>query len=283
MKKKIISLCLVVALALTAIGGATLAYFTDDSQKSNNFTIGDIDIAVNEKGYIWDPTEKAYIVRPMETTDEDKGFTFENLMPTYIVSKRPTVENRTANAAYVRVAIVINNLDATTKAIDQSYEGATIQDVYSNVFAGWGLKFSEDDNGSTRVWMEKNGYYAIDTASKVSSDDAVSYQADQGNTFTDANHYADALKGDDRVYVLYFKLDGNTTSEELFGGLNVPADFDNDQMEMFSGLNIGIYADAIQTVGFKDYNGVPAWRQAFDTLQNEHPLGWWNTSDTPTT
>ena len=48
MKKKILSLCLVVALALTAIGGATLAYFTDTDAKTNTFTIGNVEIRIDE-------------------------------------------------------------------------------------------------------------------------------------------------------------------------------------------------------------------------------------------
>lgn len=49
MKKKIVALCLVLALALTAIGGATLAYFTDFETKTNTFTVGDVDIQLNEE------------------------------------------------------------------------------------------------------------------------------------------------------------------------------------------------------------------------------------------
>lgn len=48
MKKKIISLCLIVILALTAVGGATLAYFTDTDAKTNVFTTGKVDITLND-------------------------------------------------------------------------------------------------------------------------------------------------------------------------------------------------------------------------------------------
>ena len=48
MKKKIVALCLCVALAVVAIGGATLAYFTDTDAKTNTFTVGKIDITLNE-------------------------------------------------------------------------------------------------------------------------------------------------------------------------------------------------------------------------------------------
>lgn len=51
MKKKIISLCLVIALALTAIGGATLAFFTDTKEATNTFTLGSVKIALHEGAY----------------------------------------------------------------------------------------------------------------------------------------------------------------------------------------------------------------------------------------
>lgn len=48
MKKKIVALCLCVALAVVAIGGATLAYFTDTDAKTNTFTVGKVDITLEE-------------------------------------------------------------------------------------------------------------------------------------------------------------------------------------------------------------------------------------------
>ena len=48
MKKKILALCLVVALAVTAVVGGTLAYFTDTDNETNTFTTGKVDITLNE-------------------------------------------------------------------------------------------------------------------------------------------------------------------------------------------------------------------------------------------
>lgn len=48
MKKKLVSLCAVVALAAVAVGGATLAYFTDDDAKVNTFTVGNVAIHIDE-------------------------------------------------------------------------------------------------------------------------------------------------------------------------------------------------------------------------------------------
>ena len=48
MKKKIIALAFVVCLAITAIAGVSLAYFTDTDDATNVFTSGKVDITLNE-------------------------------------------------------------------------------------------------------------------------------------------------------------------------------------------------------------------------------------------
>ena len=49
MKKKIVSIALVAALAITALVGTTLAYFTDTDDATNTFTVGDVKIELKEK------------------------------------------------------------------------------------------------------------------------------------------------------------------------------------------------------------------------------------------
>lgn len=48
MKKKILSICLVAVIAVMAIAGASLAYLTDNDAKTNTFTIGNVDIHIDE-------------------------------------------------------------------------------------------------------------------------------------------------------------------------------------------------------------------------------------------
>ena len=51
MKKKILALCLIVALAVTAVVGGTLAYFTDTDKETNTFTVGNVKIDLLESQY----------------------------------------------------------------------------------------------------------------------------------------------------------------------------------------------------------------------------------------
>lgn len=98
MKKKIVALCLCVALAVVAIGGATLAYFTDTTEtKENVFTVGNVDITLTEPE--WDKTG---------SKDAETVYAGEPL------AKDPTVENTGDNACFVRIKVT--NLDCLKTA-----------------------------------------------------------------------------------------------------------------------------------------------------------------------
>lgn len=73
MKKKIVSLCLVVALAATAVIGGTLAYFTDTKEATNTITTGDVSIQLYESQYHRGaPTGYLSMKdQPNPTTDDD--------------------------------------------------------------------------------------------------------------------------------------------------------------------------------------------------------------------
>lgn len=95
MKRKILTLCLVLVLAVTAIGGATLAYFTDTDSKTNTFTVGKVDITLN------DEFEQRSKLLPV-VYDED------GINPINAVSKVVSVANSAGSEdAYVRIHIAV--------------------------------------------------------------------------------------------------------------------------------------------------------------------------------
>ena len=97
MKKKIISLCLVLALALTAIGGATLAYFTDNDAQENTFTTGNVAIDLWE-----DFGSNSGIEHLVPATGSAQNGTLQNG-----IKKEVYVGNTGSENAYVRVHIAI--------------------------------------------------------------------------------------------------------------------------------------------------------------------------------
>lgn len=137
MKKKILSLCLVIALAATAIVGASLAYFTDTQSAKNTFTVGNVKIQLLESNLhrenagvangqtstseVWSDVEtegsgntNAYKLNDFYYTDaqiEDDAAEYDctniKLNPGESYHKMPYVKNTGANDAYIRIRVMI--------------------------------------------------------------------------------------------------------------------------------------------------------------------------------
>lgn len=100
MKKKITAIFLCVALVAIAIVGASLAYFTDTKTAENTFTMGNVQITLDE------------------TNVNGQGRVTSNTYNTYpgaVVTKDPIVHNIGANAAYIRATVKVENWVTTCK------------------------------------------------------------------------------------------------------------------------------------------------------------------------
>ena len=102
MKKKILALCLVVALVAVAAIGGSLAYFTDTDAKNNVFTTGNVDIKLDENFGDNDPSTPEKLT---PATGSAQDGTLKNG-----VTKEVTVENIGSEDAYVRVHIAIPSI-----------------------------------------------------------------------------------------------------------------------------------------------------------------------------
>lgn len=128
MKKKILALCLVVVLAVTAVTGATLAYFTDTDENVNVITVGNVDITLDEaeverEGDEW--------VRGEERVKEN---TYEDVYPGAVLPKDPTVHNEGSYGAYVRVNITVDfNKLAGMQADKELFNGTTKDEELTNI------------------------------------------------------------------------------------------------------------------------------------------------------
>lgn len=102
-KRKFGALIATIALiAAIAIGG-TLAYFTDKDENTNVVKMGHVDITLTETSN-----------RDKDTVIDEKGITFENVLPGDTLSKVPTiaVENGSADC-YVRVQLTFTTPDGS--------------------------------------------------------------------------------------------------------------------------------------------------------------------------
>lgn len=163
MKKKIITMCLVAALAATAIVGGTLAYFTDTDSKTNVFTAGNLEIVQNEKdrnGQDYGDGEKELFPIVNDYKDENGYHMGENY-----IDKIVTVTNKGSEDAYVRTYLAIpaalDNGPSTYDASKNILHWNAASANYEAKAAGddnewyWGKDFENDWPGTGQPW---NGF-----------------------------------------------------------------------------------------------------------------------------
>ena len=288
MKKRIVTIALVVALMATAIGG-TLAYFTDTDSEKNTFTVGNVDIEVSE-------TNK---INGVEVT----GNAFENVMPGTEITKKAVVTNNSSEDAYVRVVVRATNQEELYALLEKYSE--------TDVFVGWDFEFdkvggmrytstrtpgTEDgveliavdegicSHGSGNVLISADNYFKTDAETNLnvagfSKDDnriiinTNKLSHDVINNASDYIYYQDLVgvyKPSCVAWICYLKMAPNT-NYTLFEGIDVPTEIESAaDMAFFKDLEIDVCADAIQSTGFTDA------KAAFEALNEAHPLSSWN-------
>lgn len=115
MKKKIVALCLCVALAVVAIGGATLAYFTDTDNETNTFTTGGVKIELieqqrNADGTALEAFKNNKVLMPIVGSAQGEQVTVGGVeLPTAenYVDKIMTIKNTGVSDAYVRIFVAV--------------------------------------------------------------------------------------------------------------------------------------------------------------------------------
>lgn len=148
MKKKITAIFLCVALVAIAIVGASLAYFTDTKTATNTFTMGNVQITLDE------------------TNVNGQGRVTSNEYNTYpgaVVTKDPIVHNTGSNAAYIRATVKVEGWVTTCKEC-YKFDGTggyanTLVDylvVEDQLGAGWSVeKAMVDANGNDVTFVLK--------------------------------------------------------------------------------------------------------------------------------
>lgn len=126
MKKKIIALCLIVALAATAVVGGSLAYFSDTDAQKNTFTTGNVAIDLWEDFGDNDATGIEELIPAVGSAQDD---TLQNG-----IEKEVYVTNTGSVDAYVRVHIAIPaildngdpDFDASANVLHFNYDPESI-------------------------------------------------------------------------------------------------------------------------------------------------------------
>lgn len=153
MKKKLVTVCLVACMAVTAVAGGTLAYFTDEAKKDNTFTVGNVDITLSE----------TYVDKNGETqkADEASEEFYGKLMPSREIMKQPIIElEGDSEGAWVFAEVELSDDFATMMKACENPEApaakitAEMVGKWFNTQNGWILKSTDD---------EKKWVYAYET------------------------------------------------------------------------------------------------------------------------
>lgn len=212
--------------------GTTLSYFTESEMKTNVFTMGDLDIGLEEPE--WDPDPKG------DQTPDGK-----NMYPGYTVYKNPTVKNLTSDkngAAPCYVRMKVNILDSSGNPVknkaaielirktiyfDSSYNGTysgkgTSEGLIENRIPGYSLK-------DLAAYPSVNPHFAFDEARSTLSVLVYNYKGADGNGILNI--------GDEAT---------------LFTNIVIPTDWNQTQFRTIGDFQLKVEAECIQSSGFAD-------------------------------
>jgi predicted ribosomally synthesized peptide with SipW-like signal peptide len=243
--KKRLSLALAIVLVAALIVGATLAFLTSSDEVTNTFTLGDVEIEIEEPG--WDPEDG------------------EDLLPGDTFVKDPTVTAKTGSAnSYMRVTVTLYDTDA--EKVDGEYPVITD--------AGRAAKILET------LWydplMGKTGATII-PPTQYSETQTGLFPSTVTSWFNDVEFVIDASRSSTGVYVLNYI--GNScifvadASATVFTHVIIPSNWDRPDFAIIGNYNIGLFAEAIQAKGF-EADEAPGTRTAqqvaFDALDAQN-------------
>lgn len=150
MKKKITAIFLCVALVAIAIVGASLAYFTDTKTAENTFTMGNVQIKLDETN-VNDPTG-----------DRVTSNTY-NTYPGAVVTKDPIVHNTGKNAAYIRAKVEVKGWE-TNREKYPNYVAGELKDSLKYLIdvlgEGWSLVSATAANEDVTFVLKYDGVLA---------------------------------------------------------------------------------------------------------------------------
>ena len=236
MKKKIVALCLCVALAVVAIGGATLAYFTDTDEATNTFTAGGVTIdlieqQVNEAGTELEDFEQNQVLMPIVGSAQGDKDAFGQPVAENYIDKIVTIKNTGKSDAYVRAYFAIPS------DLDDGYE--TFNAGANILHFNFGNKDGVSTDGVQWKWMHGNKWNYFETTI-----DGVAYNV----------YYADyyqvlPVSATTEQFVSGVYLDSHVDMDE--NGNYIDTRFPNADLSILNGtVSCPVMAVAVQADGF---------------------------------
>lgn len=238
MKKRIVTIALVIALLATCFGG-TLAYLKDTDAVKNTFTTGNVYITLDEAKVLKNTEGNLVPILDAEgnvvRTSDSQNY---HLYPNMTVTKDPTITlDAKSEAAYIAAKITVKmpnaNLDLmkgdTMKLVHPTHEDML---MVGGLLAG--SEYVQTVTPKNHPLSGKNNMLVYGT------DEYSIYQiADSANkTWT--------------IYMFFEGAKSKGTEITLFETIKVPAGWDNAEMDAVADMTIDVQAFAAQANGFAD-------------------------------
>lgn len=222
MKKKIVALCLCVALAVVAIGGATLAYFTDTDEAKNTFTVGNVEIKLDETN----------VDNPQGDRVQENSY---KLIPGVSYVKDPTITVLEGSEdCYVRMKVTLNNASkiiAMCTDPEFAEDGPTgVEDAFPLIRM---ITFVEENAAKWDGIIPDN---MVDTEEMLANAKYCVYDK-EADTITYTFYYNDVVSA----------ADADAALETLFDEIKVPTWVTGEQLAALEDFQINVVAEAIQT------------------------------------
>ena len=262
-RKKLTALIMVLALALTTLVGGTLAYFTDEDDATNTFTMGNVKIEL------------------LEEFEQEAA----ELVPGKDITKAISVRNTGNNEAFVRVHIAIpSNLDdgdpefaATNNFVHFNFDWESV--VYSQwtwfntdapkstpyaEYPGYpGTGNKEWNFYTTTVDEVKYNVYVVTYRSALASGEITGTDA-MSNVYLDASVDNKYITDDEGNITKIMFVDNKGNEFEL------PAVVEDDIVKVDgTALDILVAAEGVQTEGFT--TAIEALNKAFGVPGTYNP------------
>lgn len=226
MKEKVLTVALVVALIAIMVSG-TLAYFTDNDEVTNTFTVGSVEIEIWENGALVEGKTLTMPDMLIPVVGANPEVTTDNYG-----QKQVTVKNTGKNDAYVQLFVAIPKVldEAGVLEFMKNYpDSESYNWVGGDTVVG---DMTDPDGIAYNIY--KFAYSKLLEDGATTDSEAIEYV--YLTSATDLNVVRD---GEGNVTAAYL-VDANGT--ELSG------------VDVKDGIPVYVYAQAIQAEGFSDYS-----------------------------
>lgn len=243
-------LCAMLLVVVSVCG--TLAYLTSQDEVVNTFTVGDVEILLDEIDYDKETdTNDTDITEGTGNTDGQRDKANEyHLLPGHTYPKDPTVTvMKDSEDSYVRMLVTVKNIDNLKKALPQYDE-------------------NQQAIGANAKYYAADGTFLLQMLCEGWDDDEWLF-----NNFKS--------EGSDGIYEFRYKEivtkneNSDTKLDALFDAIVVPEEIDNDHMKFFvvenEKVEIVVTAHAIQSSGFEAESGLTAEEAAWNAFDVQNP------------